>query len=99
MGLPRRLVVIIVSFRGVVVSHGHGRLLLGRGDMVRPLLLYGGDGMLGWGQGRGGMEGTYLMTTTTIIVVVRCRCRSFSGGCQTLLIATSPLATWPLLPM
>ena len=98
MGLPRRLVVIVVLPHCVVVSHGRRRLLLGSGDVARPLL-YGGDGMLGWGQGRGGMEGTYLMTTTTIIVVVRCRCRPFSGGCQTLLIATSPLATWPLLPV
>ena len=97
MGLPRRLVVIAVLSHRVVVS-GRRRLLLGSGDVARPLL-YGGDGMLGWGQGRGGMEGTYLMTTTTIIVVVRCRCRSFSGGCQTLLIAMSPTVTWPLLPM
>ena len=98
MGLARRLVVIVVLSHHVVVSHGRRRLLLGSGDVARPLL-YGGDGMLGWGQGRGGMEGTYLMTTTTIIVVVRCRCRSFSGGCQTLLIATSPTVTWPLLPV
>ena len=98
MGLPCCLVVIVVLSRGVVVSHGRRQLLLGSGDVARPLL-YGGDGMLGWGQGREGMEGTYLMMTTTIIVVVRCRCRSFSGGCQTLLIATSLLAMWPLLPM
>ena len=97
MGLPRRLVVIVVLSHHVVVS-GRRWLLLGSGDVARPLL-YGGDGMLGWGQGRGGMEGTYLMTMMTIIVVVHCHCRSFSGGCQTLLIATSPLATWQLLPV
>ena len=68
MGLPRRLVVIVVLSHRVVVS-GCRRLLLGSGDVARPLL-YGGDRMLGWGQGRGGMEGTYLMTTTTIIVIV-----------------------------
>ena len=37
--------------------------------MARPLLLSGGDGMLGGWQGRGGMEETHLMTMMTIIVV------------------------------